>query len=262
MKKLTAVRGKRSTLVTAAVVAGLAAMAPAALAVTEALPTGNGTIVGTTVNDTLTAGNGNVTVWGLGGLMNGSEVISVGNGNDVVDAGGTCPAGTPGAGAYAAGSASAILAANYCQHGPNLNPDVTNITVGTGSDTVYGNDGRNYIDAGDNQDIIYAYGEAGNYVNVAANVNNLATPGFGGDLIFAYYPGAYTVGASTTTNNVYDVYSPGSTVQCQDNKTTVFTIAQRNWATILGNCNVSYFASVQPRPSDPALKRHHRTHQR
>jgi hypothetical protein len=258
MKKSTAVRGKRTSLVTAALVAGVAAMAPAALAATESLPTGNGTIVGTSIDDTLTAGNGNVNVWGLGGTVDGSEVISVGNGNDVVDAGGTCPAGDAPAGAYPAGSTAANLVAAYCQHGPNLNPDVTNITVGTGSDTVYGNDGRNYINAGDNQDIIYGYGQAGNYVNVAANVNNLSTKGAGGSLIFAYYPGAYTVGSNTNHSNVYDVYTPGSTVECQDNTTTVYTIAQKNWATILGNCNVSYFASVQPYPSVPAARHHHK----
>ena len=127
------------------VVLAMVILAGGAATAFAATVSGDGTLIGTTGNDTITAGNGNDTVFGLGG----SDTITAGNGNDVIDANGHCLAGVT-AGDYPNG----LPNGEYCEHGqiPSNNADL--ITAGKGNDTIYAGGGPNAIDAGCGNDTI------------------------------------------------------------------------------------------------------------
>jgi Ca2+-binding RTX toxin-like protein len=108
---------------------------------------GNGTLVGTPGNDTITAGNGRDTIWGLGG----DDMINAGNGEDVIYAGGTCTAGIS-SGDYPDG----LPGSAYCEN--TIDPGNDTITAGNGRDTIYGAGGTNTINVGNGRDTIYAGG--------------------------------------------------------------------------------------------------------
>jgi hypothetical protein len=70
---------------------------------------GDGTLVGSTGNANINAGNGKDQIWGLGGM----DSINAGNGNDTIDGNGKCSMPIP-PGDYPNGNPRTV----YCEHGP------------------------------------------------------------------------------------------------------------------------------------------------
>jgi hypothetical protein len=164
---------------------------------------GDGTLVGSTGNDAIAAGNSSDTIWGLGG----NDTISAGNGDDTIYAGGTCPPGLK-AGDYPNG----LPSADYCQNNNDQGNDT--ISVGNGNDTIYGDLGTNTISVGAGTDTIHA-GSGLETISVAAG---------GSGTIFAQndaQPGQADH-ITCPKNNGYTVYADKSDVVkgCQTVKLT------------------------------------------
>lgn len=207
----------------------LAVMAFTATAALAAAVSGDGTLVGSTGNDTITAGKGNDIVWGRGG----SDTITAGKGNDVIDGGGSCPAGLA-AGDYPNG----LPGTDYCQHGPFGTFGTDNITAGDGNDTVYGNGGPNNITIGTSKgqgdDTVFAYGGPNN-VTIVSN---------GNDTINAYGTGNYSVGTGDNTINA-QYHLSGYTISC-GSKATIVNLAKGSSNSISSKCTVKTVALQTP----------------
>jgi Ca2+-binding RTX toxin-like protein len=214
-------------LVTLVVMAFTAAVASAATV------SGDGTLVGSLGNDTITAGNQMDIIWGRGG----SDTITAGNGGDVIDAGGTCPAGLA-AGDYPNG----LPGTNYCSHGPAGTCGNTSITAGSGSDTIWGNCGNNTITVGSGKDTIFAFG----------GPNNKVTVGSASDTIFAYGAGTYTTGSGADTINAQYTTSAPSTFNCGSKHTTVFAV--KGVGDTFNGCTVKFVSPIPPPPGQPLVK--------
>jgi len=202
----------------------LAVMAITAAVALAANVTGDGTLVGSPGNDNIAAGNGPDTIWGLGG----SDNITAGTGSDVIDGGGTC-VGTLAPGDYPHG----LPGANYCQHGPNNDPGTDNIVALTGSDTVYGNSGRNNIVLGSGKDTVFAFGGP-----------NSVVVGNGTDTINAYGTGTYATGTGKDTVNAQ--FSRNDIITCGSSHTTVFAV--KNAGDIIAPPCTVKFVAPQPVP--------------
>jgi Ca2+-binding RTX toxin-like protein len=192
---------------------------------------GDGTLVGSSGNDILQAGNANDTLWGLGG----SDILQAGNGNDVLDGDGSCPPGIN-PGDYPNG----LPGGAYCQHGPIKGSGPDYIQAGSGSDVAYGGGGYNSIQLGSGSDIVYG-GPTGNTIQLGSG-NDTVYAGSGGDSI--------TIGAGTST--VYAQNGVKDTIQCTNGK---------NWTTVYadkidvikGNC---YKVLYTPPPAGDVGSRH------
>jgi Ca2+-binding RTX toxin-like protein len=210
---------------------------------------GDGTIVGTTGNDNLSAGNNNDTVWGLGG----KDVISAGNGNDVIDANGKCPPGLK-SGVYPNGLPSGV----YCEHGQIPGSSDT-ISAGNGNDTIYGGGGPNTISAGRGNDTIYG-GPIGDTIAVGLNSQ-------GNDVVFLGL-GPHYAGSSLATGYGDDVIHAQNgvkdTISCQrGNGTKVY--ADR--VDSVKGCQTVIFSAdpnpgPNPRPVGDARTSKHAKHHR
>jgi hypothetical protein len=190
---------------------------------------GDGTLIGSTGNDTINAQNKTDAVWGLGG----SDTITAGKGDDVIDGGGSCGNGMGGSlppGVYP----NPLRGTDYCEHGPHGNCGHDNITVGNGNDTIWGNCGPNNISSANGNDTIYAYG----------GPNNVGVTGNGNSVIYAYGNGNYSVGNGT--NTIYAQYSTGDNINCGNASTTVYTAKGAN--TVSSSCTVK-FVAPQPPPA-------------
>ncbi len=175
---------------------------------------GDGTLVGTSGNDNINAGNSNDTIYGLGG----SDSINAGNGNDLVDAGGACPKGLA-SGVYPHG----LPNGEYCEDGPVSPCGSDNINVGNGNDTVWGNCGTNSINVGGGKDTVYGYGKG--TINI----------GDGSDTVYLYdTSGAYSLSTGNGTDTVYAQNGVVDTINCASKNTTVY--ADKNDKT--SNCTV------------------------
>ena len=161
-------------------------MSPSAVTVT-----GTGTLVGSTGNDTITAGGSPVTIWGLGG----SDNITAGGGMDVIDGGGTCPPGLA-PGDYPNG----LPGTNYCQHGPSGTFGTDTITAGGGEDTVFAFGGPNIVTVGNGEDTIFAYG------------TGIYTTGTGRDTINAQFSTHDTITCGSKHSTVFAVKDGGDTI--------------------------------------------------
>jgi hypothetical protein len=179
-----------------AVVLAVLVLGVGATSALAATVSGDGVLVGSTGPDTITAGNGNDTVWGLGTPDGTTDNITVGKGNDQIDAGGHCKYVDPGDypnGLHGSGS---------CGHGTTPpNCGTANITMPGGSgadDTVYGNCGPNNISdggRGQGNDYFYLYGGPNNVTVSNGNDTidlsgetagpNYITTGTGSDLVYA-----------------------------------------------------------------------------
>ncbi len=187
---------------------GMAALAIPAATATVALAasvTGDGTLVGSTGADFITAGTGPDTVWGLGGGDN----IKAGNGNDVIDADGKCSGVNPGD--YPNG----LGKSQYCSHQVLVESATSSITAGDGSDVIYGGGGPNNIKVGNGPDTVYGGFTSDNIIvgdghpDVIHNGSGplTAKTGSGGGTIYAnngqknyvtcMAPNSYTVYATT-----------------------------------------------------------------
>jgi Ca2+-binding RTX toxin-like protein len=125
---------------------------------------GDGTLVGTTGNDTLNAGMGNDVLWGLGG----KDTLNAGNGNDMMDGGGHCDSTVQQGTDYPNG----LPGTNQCEH--NDQGDVIaseTFNAGNGNDTIFGGPGANTINAGAGMDIIYG-GPIGDTINLPRGNSN------------------------------------------------------------------------------------------
>ena len=198
---------------------------------------GNGTIVGTSTADTITAGSGNDTVWGLGG----ADVIKAGNGNDVIDGDGHCDAGVA-PGVYPHG----LPAGDYCEHGPIAGDGGDSITVGGGNDTVYGGGGHNTITVGNGDDTIIG-GPLGDTTIAGTST------GQGNDQIYLGSGHGYT-GSTVTTGAGDDV------VHAQNGVKDTITCASGNGTTVYADRSdvVKHCAHViytpDPNPTFRSLK--------
>ena len=182
---------KRKAVVLATLILGVTAATALAANVS-----GDGTLVGSTGPDNIAAGNGDDIVWGLGTPNGTTDNISVGTGNDQIDAGGHCMGVAPGD--YPHG----LPGSGSCEHGPTPpNCGAANISIPGGSggdDTVYGNCGPNNISnagKGQGNSHFYLYGGPNNVsVNNGddtidlshekAGPNNIST-GTGNDVVYA-----------------------------------------------------------------------------
>jgi hypothetical protein len=220
-------RRRTSVLMAVVLAVGLCLGASSALA---ANLSGDGTLIGTSGNDNLTAKNAaGDAIWGLGG----NDTLNAGNGSkDVIDGGGACPAGL-GSGVY-----SKLPAGDYCQHGPVAPCGVDNISVGSGSgDVIYGNCGQNSIAGNGGSYTVYGYGTS----------DNITLSGNGSDVVYAYAPGNVNVGNGT--NIVFDNYGAQNTVNCGSKKTTVYATSG-NKTGVSSACTL-VLTSQQAPPSEP-----------
>jgi len=187
-------------------IAAAVGAAPAALA---ASLSGDGTIVGTSGQDSITAGNGDDTIWGLGG----GDHIKAGNGNDVIDADGNCPPGV-GSGVYPDG----LPAGEYCEHGPFAESATATISAGNGNDVVYGGGGPNNIKLGNGADTVYgglrtdniAVGRGIDFIQNGAGPDTIKTGAHGGGTIYANNGKRDFV--TCATPNSYTVYATNRAV--------------------------------------------------
>jgi hypothetical protein len=223
--------------------AGLAALCCSVAALLASIAfadtiTGDGTLIGTSGNDTLIAGNMNDTLYGLGG----NDTLIAGNGNDKLDVDGNCQAGVK-SGDYPNG----LPGSEYCQDGQGQNDGPQSIQAGNGTDTAFGGSGYNTIQLGSGNDTVYG-GPAGNTIQVGAG-NDLIEAGSGGDVI--------QIGAGTSTVNAHN--GVADTIQCVTGKNGTTVYADHS-DTIKGKCNKVIYG---PAPTRDALRRtltHARTH--
>ncbi|MBV9607013.1 MAG: hypothetical protein JO027_18010 [Solirubrobacterales bacterium] len=191
----------------------LAASVGTALAATLTGGNTNNTIIGTpNAPDTITDGNGNDIIFGLGGSTTQGDTITAGNGNNVIDADGKCSQGydtvTPGYGAAA-----------YCELSQgNPKEGRSTITVGSGDNVIVGGAGPNTITAG--------VGSKGSDLIVGGQVGDTITSGNGGNLIFlgsgSLYKGS-TVTDGSGSSVIVAQNGVKDTITCAPgNNTTVF----------------------------------------
>jgi Ca2+-binding RTX toxin-like protein len=194
----------------------LALTAGTALAATVS---GDGTLVGTTGNDTLNAGMGNDTLWGL----SGSDTLNAGNGNDMIDAGGNCntndqgqdfPHGIPGT--------------NQCSHGNGQGQqgDRDTVNAGNGNDTIYGGGGHNTINAGSGGDTIYG-GPLGDTINLARGnsndtINLCGTVNTGVACSISYSGSTVNLSSGAISGVVYANNGKKDTINCFGSPATVY----------------------------------------
>jgi Ca2+-binding RTX toxin-like protein len=211
-----------------ALVLGALLLVLAAAPALAATVTGDGTLVGTTGNDTIAAGNGNDQIWGLGGY----DTISAGNGNDVIDANGKCPPGVK-SGDYPNG----LPSSEYCEHHWVPGSKDT-IAAGGGDDTIFGGGGPNTISVGGGDDTIYG-----------GPIGDTISAGNGDDHIWLGFGPSYT-GSKVSTGSGDDVIHAQNgvkdTISCaKGNGTTVY--ADRS-DVISGCAHVIYAPDPSPDP--------------
>jgi hypothetical protein len=252
--------GKRALALAAAIVLLGAA---AALAATFS---GDGTIVGTSGNDKLTAFNANNDmVFGLAG----SDQIQAGNGNyDSVDGDGSCPGVKPGV--YPTGLPSTLA----CVHvqlpfdgGTANDPNGDSISVGNGhNDTAYAGGGLNAISVGTGDDDTIYGGPIDDAINAGYG-------GAGNDQVYLYrgsspyYGGsAVATGTGSTVVHSQNVNGVPNAIYCPPgNSVTVWANASD---AVSSNC-AHAFRSPQyvdpnpgpnPRPAADGRRAWHRAH--
>ena len=224
LRKAGQVLFKKRTLVLATMIVAVAAATAIAASFN-----GDGTIIGTSGNDSITAGNGNDTVYGLAG----SDSISAGNGNDVIDGDGKCDPGVS-SGVYPSG----LHQSGGCEHGQVDGPGQTDtISAGNGSDTVFGGGGNDTISVGSGTDTIYGSNTGNTTISTGSR-------------------GSATVWLGTGTNNVAIGKSPISavihayiygdtstdTINCNGGNSTAYVNTQdktSNCATVVKNSDLS-----------------------
>lgn len=217
----------RARLSVGILILALVVMAFTAALASAANVSGDGTLVGSTGNDNIKAGDKSDTIWGRGG----SDSIVAGTGSDVIDGGGSCPPGLA-PGDYPNG----LPSSDYCEHGPSGIFGTDTIKAGSGSDTVYGNGGANDITLGDGSDVVFAYG----------GPNNVKV-GNGSDTIYAYGTGDYTTGRGRDT--IFAQFSTHDVIKCGSSHTTVDTVRGAN--SISRTCTVK-FVAPEPVPGQRA----------
>ena len=197
LRKAARMSMKRKAVVLAVLILGVTAASALAANVS-----GDGTLVGSTGPDNITAGNQKDIVWGLGTPNGTTDNISAGNAMDTIDGGGHCTGVAPGD--YRNG----LPGSGSCEDGPTPpNCGTENISAGSGSDTVFGNCGPNNIALGSGKDAVYLYGGP-----------NTVTVGNGPDTIDASHettgPNTITTGSASDVvyaqNGVVDIINCGS----------------------------------------------------
>jgi Ca2+-binding RTX toxin-like protein len=189
---------------------------------------GDGTLVGSTGNDTITAGNGDDTIWGLGG----TDVITAGKGNDTIDGNGHCQGAQPGD--YPKG----LPKTDYCEHGAiagSNNGDTITVAAGMGNDVVYGGGGFNTITLANGNDTVFG-GLVGNKITVGAGDDTIYAgggpdtittgTGQGGPIGTIHAQNGQVDHITCATPNFYTVYADKSDV-VTGCKTVKFTTASK-----------------------------------
>ena len=203
LRKAARMSMKRKAVVLAVLILGVTAATALAANVT-----GDGTLVGSTGPDNITAGNQMDIVWGLGTPNGTADNISAGNGKDEIDGGGHCTGVAPGD--YPRG----LPGSGSCEHGPTPpNCGTENITAGSAMDTVWGNCGPNNITLGSGSDTVYLYGGP-----------NTVTVGNGPDTIDASHEttGPNTITTGSASDVVYAQNGVVDIINCGSSKTTVY----------------------------------------
>jgi Ca2+-binding RTX toxin-like protein len=222
----------KSRVVVIAIVV-LAATAAVAVAATM---NGDGTLIGTSGNDTINAGNGNDNVYAL----LGKDTINAGNGNgnDVLDGDGTCMQGNNNS--------------QYCQDGPVSGDGGDTINAGNGNDVVFGGGGHNTINVGSGTDVIYG-GPIGDTINVnGGRSSDIIRLGAGGGNTVNLFSG-HVSGAVYAQNGKTD------TINCNGSPATVYA---DKGIDVLSNCpNVKYTSHSRDTAKRAVVKRagHKRT---
>jgi hypothetical protein len=244
-------------------IAMLALVASVGTALAATLPPGgssnpnfnvDNTLIGTpNVPDTITDGNGNDIIYGLGGNTTSGDAITAGRGNDEIVADGMCTQGfdtiTPG-----------HSEANYCEPGQgNQNEGNTSISVGGGNDLIIGGGGRNTISVAartQGNDIVVG-GKSGGDTITTSNGNNQ---------IFLGRGASYTTG-STVSDGHGD-----SVIHAQNGVADMITCAPGNATKVYADksdkvkgCAQVITATPDPNPSyqfarDRAVSSKHGSH--
>jgi Ca2+-binding RTX toxin-like protein len=200
---------------------------------------GDGTLIGSSGSDTLSAGDQNDIIFGLGG----QDFIKAGNGNDVIDGDGKCPAGIA-AGDYPHG----LPGGSYCQHGPIPGDPGDFITAGEGNDIVYGGGGPNTTKLGNGTDTVYG-GPKSNNINVGDGPDTIHAGG-----------GPDTIKTGSGTGTIYAQNGASDNITCSPGNH--YTVYADKIDTVKACFKVLY---TPPPAGDKATSRrshHKRSHRR
>lgn len=211
-----------------------AASVGTALAATLTGGNSSNTIIGTpNAPDTITDGNGNNVIFGLGGSTTQGDTITVGSGSNLIVVDGKCKQGfdtvTPG-----------YSAAAYCEISQgNPKEGRSTVTAGGGSNVIIGGAGPNTITAG--------VGTKGSDLIVGGEVGDTITSSNGNNLIFlgsgSLYKGS-TVTDGSGSSVIVAQNGVKDTISCAPgNNTTVY--ADRV-DVVHGCAHVSYGSSGTP----------------
>lgn len=194
----------------------LAVSAATALAATIHSPaTGNWSVIGTTGSDTIdqttSTATANDTIIGLGG----SDSITVGNGNNIIEADGSCPPGYQNTVTAFPGNSV------YCSIDQIASSHTDTIKAGNGNNLILGGGYKNSITAGNGINLIYAGGANSNSVTVGNGSDlviggagpNTITAGNGNDVIWAGSSGD-TISVGTGTSFIYAVNGKVDHITC------------------------------------------------
>lgn len=219
---------------------------------------GDWTLIGTPNSDTITGGNGNYDVIGLGASSNGTDRITVGNGNNFLEADGSCPKGyqdtvTPGYGPVA-----------YCQIDQYSNAHTDIIAAGSGNNLILGGGYKNTITVGNGNNIIYAGGANSNSVTAGNGANliiggsgpNTITAGSGANVIYAG-GGPDTIKVGSGTLVIYAQNGKTDHITCgAKNNTTVYA----DTSDVVTGCahvvTAAAGSAATPPPFGTSVRRH------
>jgi Ca2+-binding RTX toxin-like protein len=256
MRRLT----KPGTLLLVTVIVVVASAATALAATIHSPSTGNWSVIGTpaadTIDQTTSTATANDTILGLGG----NDSITVGNGNNIIEADGSCPPGDQKTVTPFPGNAA------YCSIDQISSSHTDTIKAGNGTDLILGGGYKNTITAGNGTDLVYAGGANSNSVTVGNGSDlviggagpNTITAGNGNDLIWAGSSGD-TINVGTGSSFIYAINKKVDHITCAaGNRAIVY--ADKN--DVVKGCRTVITSGSDPAPPpfgsvvQPAVRLH------
>ncbi|HUA47176.1 MAG TPA: calcium-binding protein [Solirubrobacteraceae bacterium] len=208
----------------------LAVTAASASAATINSPsTGSWSVIGTTGNDTITQSSTTATANDIIIGLGGNDSITVGNGTNLIEADGKCPAGDQDTVTPAPGDSV------YCSLDQITTSHTDTITAGNGSNIILGGGYKNTIKAGNGSNAIYGGGVNSNTITVGSGSNlivcgsgtNSVTTGNGTELIYCDNGSASTISVGSGTSTIFAQNGQKDTITCaKGNNATVYADPQ------------------------------------